>query len=463
MSRPRVIVWRAVLLVFALLATLGAIPAAVALPGHVSLSSGGTGLLEETRTLLPTADTYIDQADADTSFHTNMRLKIKQPDQKRPLLKFDLSTVPPGSTILEANLYLYTDWYVSVPGRSTTVSIYKLHRNWVPSETTWRRFNATTFWHTEGADHSTDRSEIASASTVVNAVNKQFTWNVRDLVQSWVDNPGSNYGMILICDFSVEYRFYAVNDPDTRFQPKLAIRYLLAPPTSTPTDTPTETATLTLTPTPTDTATATASPTDTATPTPTETGTETPTPTHTVTATATATQTDLATSTPTDTATSTPTATATPAALMWGEVTLQGRPAKPDPSWVMPLTVDVPGVGTFSPSTDQYGRFLVTLPPSIPLSIHVKGLTTLRNIKNNVLLAPGTNTVDLGTLLSGDCNDDNVVDIVDFSIFRSRFGTDDAQTDFNGNGLVDIFDFSLLRTNFGRTGNVIVSFDNHGP
>ena len=123
----------------------------------------------------------------------------------------------------------------------------------------------------------------------------------------------------------------------------------------------------------------------------------------------------------------------------------------------MPLTVDVPGVGAFSPSTDQNGLFMLVLPPQQPLSIQVKGSTTLRNVKNNVRLDPGNNNLSLGTLLAGDSNGDNVVDIVDFSIFRSKYGTASAQADLNGNGVVDIFDFSLLRTNFGRSGDIIVS------
>jgi hypothetical protein len=144
---------------------------------------------------------------------------------------------------------------------------------------------------------------------------------------------------------------------------------------------------------------------------------------------------------------------------MWGQIQLQGRPSKPHPSWVTALTVNVPGVGTFLPSTDQNGRFLLVLPSQTSLNITVKGVTTLGNIKNNVWLNPGRNDIHFGTLLAGDCNADNAIDITDFSIFRSQFGTTTAQSDFNGNGTVDIFDFSLLRTNFGRSGDVVISWD----
>jgi hypothetical protein len=107
--------------------------------------------------------------------------------------------------------------------------------------------------------------------------------------------------------------------------------------------------------------------------------------------------------------------------------------------------------------TDQYGRFLLTMPPLNTYTISVKGLNTLRNVKQGVFINTGTNNVDLGTLVSGDADGDNTVDIVDFSIFRSKFGTSTAAPDFNGDGLVNIYDFSLLRTNFGRAGDIVIS------
>jgi len=129
----------------------------------------------------------------------------------------------------------------------------------------------------------------------------------------------------------------------------------------------------------------------------------------------------------------------------------------PHPSWVLPLVVTVSGHGTFYPSTDQWGRFMIALPPLQTYEVTVKGSTTLRNIKYNVFLWPGSNDVHFGALIAGDCNNDNTVDIVDFSIFRSQFGTSASQSDFNGDGIVNIFDFSLLRTNFGRSGDIVVS------
>jgi hypothetical protein len=301
---------------------------------------------------------------------------------------------------------------------------------------------------------------------------------------------------------SVEYRFDSSDNPNTGLWPELAINYIPPTPTATPTrtstvtrtptnsptstntptttSTPTNTGTQTYTPTwtsthtptstPTETGTATATrtPTDTATPTSTRTETPTKTPTGTLTpqATATLTPTPTLTFTPTNTTTYTPTATqtlptptGTPQAVINGSVTLQGRPAAPHSSWVLPISVNVSGVGTFNISTDNQGRFSLVVPPLRVYDISVKGLGTLGNIKNNLLVITGPYDIYFGTLLAGDCSGDNVVDVVDFSVFRSLFGGTAASSDFNGDGLVNIFDFSLFRMNFGRFGNIIVSED----
>jgi len=90
--------------------------------------------------------------------------------------------------------------------------------------------------------------------------------------------------------------------------------------------------------------------------------------------------------------------------------------------------------------------------------IGVKGDTTLRRVTGDVVLAAGPNTVDLGTLLAGDGNNDNVVNFLDLSLLVPTFGTCagggayNAAVDFNGDTCVTFIDLSLLATNFGTGG-----------
>src|SRR5216683_8410137 len=54
----------------------------------------------------------------------------------------------------------------------------------------------------------------------------------------------------------------------------------------------------------------------------------------------------------------------------------------------------------------------------------------------------------------GDINNDGIVDIRDYGIWRQQFGATDCgnAADLNGNCLVDILDYGIWRQNFGMGG-----------
>lgn len=64
---------------------------------------------------------------------------------------------------------------------------------------------------------------------------------------------------------------------------------------------------------------------------------------------------------------------------------------------------------------------------------------------------------DLGTitLLAGDVNDDNLVNILDLARLGARYNSDDQTADINADGLVDILDLVLAANNYGRQGPLI--------
>jgi len=250
------------------------------------------------------------------------------------------------------------------------------------------------------------------------------------------------------------------------------------------TPTPTVTGAAAATPTLTRATTRTWTPTATRTPTqiiltPTATRTATPTvavstPTRTGTATATRTATQVivpptATRTGTATATRTPTrvvvppsptptytVTGTPIldkAAILGQIQVQGRPAPPNMQWVISLRLTVGGA-SYNVETDALGRFtLFGLTPGV-YEIQVKNHHTLANALSGTVLAAGENALFLGLLREGDVNDDDIVDITDFSVLRGVFSTTDPRADFNQDGVVDIVDFSLLRASFGMCGPI---------
>ncbi|MGB7342243.1 MAG: hypothetical protein WBC91_25320 [Phototrophicaceae bacterium] len=73
-------------------------------------------------------------------------------------------------------------------------------------------------------------------------------------------------------------------------------------------------------------------------------------------------------------------------------------------------------------------------------------------------LTIGSNTINVGTLMGGDADNDNRITLQDFSILTSSFnlgqsdeGYDD-RADFNEDNLVTLADFSLLTSNFNVAG-----------
>jgi len=152
-----------------------------------------------------------------------------------------------------------------------------------------------------------------------------------------------------------------------------------------------------------------------------------------------------------------PTPTATPiACAMQGRVTLQGRPAPPDPSWVVPLTLTI-GNASHMVTTDQWGQFTLSGLTPGTYDMRLKHSHTLGNRKSTVTLLPGdANEVDFGTLLEGDANNDNCVDIRDFYVLKQTFNTSDARADFNQDGLVNIYDYYPIKWNFNRCGDIVI-------
>ncbi len=197
----------------------------------------------------------------------------------------------------------------------------------------------------------------------------------------------------------------------------------------------------------------------TATTTPTPGVTRPPSATPTATSTVEATVTRTHTTTPILTWTPRPTVTGTPpaSATILGDVQLQGRPAPPHPSWATSLTISLYAgrnlAYRFQLFTDVYGKFALSdIMPGI-YRILVKNPHTLAFLAEGVNLVPGVNVLSLGPLLEGDANNDNAIDILDFSLLRMLYGSSDPRVDFNQDGIVDTMDFSLFRQNFGRLGD----------
>jgi hypothetical protein len=149
-------------------------------------------------------------------------------------------------------------------------------------------------------------------------------------------------------------------------------------------------------------------------------------------------------------------------------VALQGNDC-PDTGWVVPLTVKF-----FTPGTDvlndvpDYEFYITTtksatgdtvfceatgIPPGT-YDITVTGESTLTNIKRYVVISAPNTSVDMGTLLEGNANRDDIINLDDFAILSKYWlaskvkGEYDTRADFDHNNIINITDLYLLASNW---------------
>lgn len=134
---------------------------------------------------------------------------------RRGVLAFDIAgSIPPGSTITAASLSL--NMSRAPTNIAYIVELHKLLADWgegtsiapgeegegapaTANDATWRhRFFDTIFWTTQGGDFSA----TVSASQSVGGTG-HYTWSSAQMVadvQSWLDNPASNFGWLVLGD-----------------------------------------------------------------------------------------------------------------------------------------------------------------------------------------------------------------------------------------------------------------------
>ena len=141
------------------------------------------------------------------------------------------------------------------PAASTDVSIYKVLRPWTEDGATWRNAADGVSWEDSGCEGMNDRSYERVALARIRVVDDWQVWDnagLRDLVDQWVSDPSSNYGMILLGESLQDRQWWIASSSqwssgDVSVRPKLRVSYTVPTPTATPTITPTPTHTPTTT------------------------------------------------------------------------------------------------------------------------------------------------------------------------------------------------------------------------
>ena len=161
----------------------------------------------------------------------------------RGLIWWDFSSILPGSTIVTAQMSLYSD---SSYGGSITIDAHRLLKPWVegtldgqdrqldnPDSACWPEYGYGEEWEAPGANGATDRD-----AAVINWANGNgtgwYSWDIRAAVQSWVDGEWVNDGLILKANNeSIENMKYFVpsEGQSETLRPTLVIEYAVPAPT----------------------------------------------------------------------------------------------------------------------------------------------------------------------------------------------------------------------------------------
>lgn len=169
---------------------------------------------------------------------------------RRALLRFDLSAIPPGATVVSASLGISVDKVP--PGvQSSTGRLHRLLSSWgtgasnsgsngggaiaTAGDATWshRFWGTSQLWATPGGGG--DFVPNASDSIAMTLLGRS-AWSgdgVRADVQVWVDQPAQNFGWIIRGEETLDktaHRFASSESGSAADRPRLRVEYRPAPP-----------------------------------------------------------------------------------------------------------------------------------------------------------------------------------------------------------------------------------------
>lgn len=132
----------------------------------------------------------------------------------------------------------------------------------------------------------------------------------------------------------------------------------------------------------------------------------------------------------------------------------QGTQTSTTPNYLLSFTVDVPASGEYNQVS------LAGLTPGTNYTAYLKGQAQIAT-SSAFLMMPNVSTLNNGfalNLVTGDVNDDNVINQADYDIVKAYFGTTRASNnwnpilDFNLDGVVNGFELGVISNRIGSTG-----------
>jgi hypothetical protein len=160
------------------------------------------------------------------------------------LMKFDLSSLPSGALVQDATLTLALTESDATADPTYVISAHKIvGKNPVVAAATGYTTNGTAAW-TANACCSNNvpmaQADIAPAYTskAIDKVTGPKSWTITSMVQEWIADPGTNFGVLLNSDVTAladRFRYFAsMEHADPALRPSLRVSYTVPPPDATP-------------------------------------------------------------------------------------------------------------------------------------------------------------------------------------------------------------------------------------
>jgi len=171
-------------------------------------------------------DTYISQDFPNNNYGTSSILDFnsKTGALKRPLLYFDVGSIPSNSTIANATLWL---WVKTGQNSAFDFSIHALNSTYGELGADWTHYRTGSLWNISGGDYST---ASYSQGQMTNAVG-WHGYEVGALVEAWVSLTLQNRGLMFVAAStggSTDKQVVSSDDATNHTQwPKLLVNYTM--------------------------------------------------------------------------------------------------------------------------------------------------------------------------------------------------------------------------------------------
>ena len=177
-------------------------------------------------------DTYLreDAANQNYGDANVVSMDYETSKQLRPILRFDLSTIPAGALIYNATLFLTLK---NSRGNDFQFNIYALSTSWVEMEASWDFAATGRIWASGG-----QYNPLSFYRGTMNGDQGWHSMDVSRLVDLWINGDIANYGMIFVPDPGVNVdsvKSFISSDEGNRVteRPKLIVNYTLPSLTGT--------------------------------------------------------------------------------------------------------------------------------------------------------------------------------------------------------------------------------------